>query len=187
MAEYVDLISMSLADPNLKPVEGGFQSIEPGTYVFEIEKQTVAPSSKGDNQLRVTGRVVGPEDSPMHGKTMMNFYAIKPDDEFSRGRMLQLLTAAGAAIDGEGRFSREALVGLQFVADVEKRAGTKVDKLGKETTTEFTSWLRERSLDAGTDVVAAAPAASKPATTNGNAARRPAPPAGGNGTAQRRA
>lgn len=189
MAEYVDLVSMNLNDPNLRPNDGGFQSVDPGTYEFEIEKQAMGTSGAGNNTLKITGRVVGPEGSPMMGRTMMNSYVIK-DDDFARGRMLQFLSGCGAQIDEKGQFSREALVGLRFEADVEKRAGTTIDKMGNEVTKDFTSWVRERAVGSGPAVQAAAPAAtpSKPApATNGNAPRRPqAPPANGGGQQQRR-
>jgi len=191
MAEYVDIISMNLNDPGLRPNDGGFQTIDPGTYDFEIEKTATAQSNSGNNTLRVTGRVVGPEGSPMLNRTMSNSYVIK-DDDFARGRMLNFLTASGAQIDDKGSFSREALVGLQFTADVEKRAGKTINKMGVEEEREFTSWVRERPL--GTDVAGAqaqAPTAAAPAkaaqapAATGNPPRRPAPPSG-NGTQARR-
>lgn len=189
MAEYVDLVSMNLNDPNLRPNDGGFQSVDPGTYEFEIEKQAMGTSGAGNNTLKITGRVVGPEGSPMMGRTMMNSYVIK-DDDFARGRMLQFLSGCGAQIDEKGQFSREALIGLRFEADVEKRAGTTIDKMGNEVTKDFTSWVRERAVGSVAPAVTttAAPVNNaKPAgQPNGNAPRRPqAPPANGSGQARR--
>src|SRR3990172_919592 len=128
MAEYVDIISMGLNDPNLRPNDGGFQAVEPGTYEFEIEKQSTGTSNSGNNVLKITGRVVGPEGNPMMGRTMVNSYLTENTD-FARGRMLQFLSGCGAAIDENGAFSRDALIGLRFTADVEKRAGKGVDKM----------------------------------------------------------
>ena len=177
MAEYVDIISMSLNDSNLRPNDGGFQTIDPGTYEFEIEKQITGISSAGNNLLKITGRVISPEGHAMLNRTMMNSYVIKTDDDFARGRMLNFLQAAGAQIDQNGAFSRESLIGLRFTADVEKRPGTTIDKMGKEVSREFTSWVRERPVESG---VTAAPQPSKPtsAPAQGNAPRRPAAPSG---------
>jgi len=191
MAEYVDIISMNLNDPNLRPNDGGFQSVDPGTYEFEITKQATGTSNAGNNVLKITGQVVGPEGSPMLGRTMVNSYTIQ-DTDFARGRMLQFLTGCGAQIDQNGSFSREALVGLRFTADVEKRAGTTVDKMGNEVSRDFTSWVRERPV--GTDVpvqqqsqqsAPSAQTAAKPAqgAAPSNAPRRPQAP-NGNGRPQ---
>jgi len=196
MAEYVDIISMNLNDPNLRPNDGGFQSVDPGTYEFEIEKQATGTSQAGNNVLKITGRVVGPEGNPMMGRTMMNSYTIQ-DTDFARGRMLQFLNACGAEIDQNGSFSREALVGLRFDADVEKRAGSTIDKMGNEVTRDFTSWVRERAVGSQpaavvqqpqtqqTQQTQAAPPAKAVQPSTSNAPRRPAAPAG-NGTARPR-
>jgi len=188
MADYVDIISMGLNDPNLRPNDGGFQAVDPGTYDFEITKQATGTSRAGNNTLKITGQVVGPEGSPMMGRTMMNSYTIQ-DTDFARGRMLQFLTGCGATIDANGGFSRESLIGLRFTADVEKRAGKTVDKMGNETETDFTSWVRERPIgsEPGQQAAAPAPAArtAAPATPPANAPRRPQAP-GGNGAARPR-
>jgi hypothetical protein len=191
MAEYVDLISMNLNDPNLRPNDGGFQAVEPGTYEFEIEKQATGTSNAGNNVLKITGRVVGPEGNPMMGRTMVNPYTIQ-DTDFARGRMLSFLNGCGAPIDQNGSFSRDALVGLRFEADVEKRAGTTVDKMGNEVSRDFTSWVRERPVGSGPAVVVpqqtqqqqtqqAAPPKAPANTSTGNAPRRPQAPPNGNG------
>lgn len=191
MAEYVDLISMNLNDPNLRPNDGGFQSVEPGTYEFDIEKQATGTSNSGNNTLKITARVVGPEGSAMVGRTMVNSYVLN-DTDFARGRMLAFLSGCGAQIDQNGSFSREALVGLRFEADVEKRPGTTIDKMGNEVSRDFTSWVRERPVGSG-PVQAAAPVqtqapATKPAgAAQGNAPRRPqAPASNGNGAQARK-
>lgn len=195
MADYVDVINMNLNDSGLRPNDGGFQSVEPGTYDFEITKQATGTSNAGNNVLKITGQVVGPEGNPMMGRTMMNSYTIQ-DTDFARGRMLQFITGCQAPIDQNGGFSREALVGLRFTADVEKRAGTGVDKMGNEVTRDFTSWVRERPV--GSDVsqtvqpaAAAAPPPvqqtqqQQPKAAQQNAPRRPQSPPSGNGARAR--
>jgi hypothetical protein len=179
MADYVDLVSnMNLNDPNLRPNDGGFQAVEPGTYDFEIEKSArgVAKTS-GKNALKVTARIVGPDDSGMLNRTMQGTYILEPD-QFFRERLLCFLQGCGAQIGPDG-FSVEALVGLRFTADVEKRPGKPtVNNQGVEVTPEFTSWVRERPV--GVEVVQSAPAPRQtaPAPAAGNAPRRPAAPAG---------
>lgn len=157
MPEYVDIINMSLNDQNLQPISGGFQSLPPGTYDFEISKQATGTSGKGNNILKITAKVVGPEGTPVLNRNMTCSYVID-DSDFARGRMLQLLQGCGAVIDQNGGFSRESLVGLHFTADVEKRPGNVIDKMGNESVTEFTSWVRERPQ--GTEFVP--PGASSP-------------------------
>jgi hypothetical protein len=190
MADYVDIISMNLNDPNLRPNDGGFQQVEPGTYEFEVEKSATAQSGAGNNTLRVTARVVGPEGHAMVNRTMVNSYVIN-DSDFARGRMLAFLNGCGAQIDQNGSFSRESLVGLRFTADVEKRTGKTIDKMGNEVERDFTSWVRERPVGTDAPQTASAPAtapkAAPSAPATGNAPRRPAPPAtNGNGAQPRR-
>lgn len=199
MADYVEIISMNLNDPNLRPNDGGFQSVDPGTYDFEVEKAAAGTSNAGNNTLKVTARVIGPDGSPMLNRTMMGSYVIG-DTDFARGRMLALVQATGVEINAEGSFSREALIGCKFTADVEKRPGTPtVDKMGNEVVRDFTSWVRERPLgEVGTVAVSTPPSGSmqyaaapsqpaKPAgaTVPPGTARRPATP-NVNGTAGKR-
>ena len=146
MAEYVDIISMNLNDPTLRPNDGGYQSVEPGTYDFEIEKTATATSQAGNNTLKVTARVVGPEDSAMLNRRITNTFVIS-QTEYHRSRMLGFVTGVNAPIDQNGNFSRDALVGLRFTADVEKRPGKGIDKMGNEVEREYTSWVRERAIE----------------------------------------
>lgn len=175
MAEYVNLVSMNLSDPTLQANDGGFQTIDPGTYDFEITKTANATSQAGNNTLKVTAKVIGPEDSPMFNRPITNTFVIAAT-EYHRSRMLGFIQGVGGQLDQNGAFERDALVGLRFTADVEKRTARLPDKMGNEVEKEFTSWLRERPLEE----VAPAPAARttapvrKPAPANG--AARPQPP-----------
>jgi hypothetical protein len=184
--EPVEIISARLKDPNLKPHDGSFQSVDPGTYEFEIEKWSTGTSRNNNNTLKLTARVVAPEDSPMRGRTMMNSYVIDETSDFACGRLKSLTDATGIPVTDAGGFAPATLIGARFEADVEKRAITKVDKMGTETPGEFTSWLRERPVGSGPAQTNAAPAA-KPMqqAAPSNAPRRPqAPPTSGNGRPQ---
>jgi hypothetical protein len=185
--DHVKIISsMNLKDPNLRPNDGGFQSVDPGTYDFEITKVATGTSNAGNNTLKVTGQVVGPEGNPMMGRTMVNSYLVN-DSDFARGRMLSFLTASNAVIDDNGGFDTDQLVGLSFTADVEKRAGKTIDKMGNEVERDFTSWVRERPVgaDVGQAQAAAPPPAqpppAQPTKPTSNAPRRPQSPPSGNG------
>lgn len=185
--EYVDIISMNLNDNTLKQNDGGFQTLEPGTYDFEIEKTATGQSQSGNATLKVTAKVVGPEDSASKGRTMTNTYVIN-DTDFARGRMLAFITATQIELDANGAFSREALVGAQFTADVEKQTGKTFDKMGQEVDRDFTKWLRERPVggSAPIQVTSAPPAKTAAPAATGSAPRRPAAPNGsGNGAAKR--
>jgi hypothetical protein len=194
MSEFVEICGgeMNLTDANLKPSEGGFQSIEPGTYDFEVTKAVTGTSAKGNNVLKVTGKVVGPEDSPMLKRTMTNSYVMS-SEQYARERMLNFLQASQAEFSAAG-FSLPGLIGLQFTADVETRQFEAPNNMGQMVTKDFTSWVRERIVgtDQGGNVAvpaaAAAPAQTaapaKAATVPPNAARRPAAP-NGNGAARR--
>ena len=181
MSEFVEIVGMdmNLADPNLKPNDGGFSSIEPGTYEFEVTKAMTGTSGSGNNTLKITCKVVGPEDSAQMNRNMTNSYVMN-DSQFARERMLAFLQASGAEFGPKG-FAIASLVGLRFVADVEKRPFETVAKTtGAPVTKEFTSWVRERAVES-----AAAPTPAPKATANPNAARRPAQPApNGNGRPQ---
>lgn len=176
MSEFVEIVGMdmNLADPTLKPNDGGFSSIEPGTYEFEVTKAMTGTSGSGNNTLKITAKVVGPEDSPQLNRTMTNSYVMN-DKQFSRERMLAFLQASGAEYGPKG-FAIASLVGLRFIADVEKRPFETVDKnTGAPVTKDFTSWVRERAVEAE---AAPTPPPQKQATANPNAARRPAAPNG---------
>ncbi len=187
MAEYVDIISnMNLNDPNLRPNDGAFQTIDQGTYDFEITKQVTAVSGAGNNTLKVTVKVVGPEDSKMLNRSMTGSLVLN-DSDFARSRMLNFLQATQCQIDQNGAFSRESLIGLRFTADVETRPSKVIDKMGNEVEKPFTSWVRERPIG-GADVISVGGAPTAPAktaapTTTGNAPKRPAAPPT-NGTAR---
>lgn len=174
MAEYVDIISMNLNDPNLRPNDGGYQAVEPGTYDFEIEKTATSTSQAGNNTLKVTAKVIGPEDSPMLNRKVTNTFVIA-GTEYHRSRMLGFIQGVGAPIDQSGAFSRDALPGLRFTADVEKRVARLPDKMGNEVEKEFTSWVRERLLieEAPAPKAAAAPVRKAPVA---NGAQRPQAP-----------
>lgn len=176
MAEFVDYISMNLSDPGITAHDGRSQRIDPGTYDFEITKAVFDQSRKGNRTLRVTATVIS-EDN-MKGRSMVCSYVIS-DDEFARRRMKALVEAAGAVLDAQGGFSREALVGLRFTADVVIDTFDDIDaKTGQPVTRDATKWIGERPYEG----VASAPVAQKPATqaaapaTQG-APRRPAAPA----------
>ena len=173
MAEFVDYISMNLSDPGITAHDGRSQRIEPGTYDFEIDKAVFDQSKKGNRTLRVTARVV--TENEMKGRTLIGTYVIS-DDEFARRRMKALVESSGAMLDAKGGFSREALVGLHFTADVILDTFDDIDaKTGQPVTKEFTKWIGERPYE-GTPVQqqqVAAPVAQQ------GGARRPAPPANG--------
>lgn len=159
MAQYVELVSMNLLDPNLRPSNGGYQSIEPGTYDFEITKVSTGQSASGRNTLKVTAKVIGPQGSPMVNRTINQSFVIS-DEEWARARMLGFIQGVGAQLDGNGSFAPDALAGLCFTADVTKRAGKTLDKMGQEVEREYTQWERERPIE---DSVEAAPAPARPA------------------------
>jgi hypothetical protein len=177
MAEFVDYIGMNLSDPNITAHDGRSQRIEPGTYDFEIDKAVFDQSRKGNRTLRVTARVV--TDGEMKGRTLVGSYVIS-EDEFARRRMKALIEAAGAQLDAQGGFSKDAIVGLHFTADVILDTFDDIDaKSGQPVTKEFTKWIGERAYEG--QPVAAAPRAAAPVA---GGPRRPAPPA--NGSAARR-
>jgi len=115
MAEFVDYISMRINDPNLKSHDGRSQRIDPGHYDFEIDKAVFDQSRSGNRTLRVTGRVLN--EGPMIGRSLTCSYVIN-DTDFARRRMKSLIEAVGAAVDEQGGFSRESLIGLRFGAEV---------------------------------------------------------------------
>jgi hypothetical protein len=185
MAEFVDYISMNLGDPNITAHDGRSQRIEPGTYDFEITKATFDQSKKGNRTLRVTVMVVS--DDAMKGRSMIGTYVIS-EDEFARRRMKALIEAASIQLDASGGFSREALIGGRFTADVIIDTFDDIDsKTGLPVTKDFTKWIGERVYEGGAAPAARpAAAAAAPAVSNG-APRRPAAPApNGNGAAARR-
>lgn len=185
MPEYVEIISMNLNDPSLRPNDGGYQACEPGTYEFEIEKTATDTSKSGNDTLKVTARVIGPEGSPMIGKKVVNTFVYRSKDAskmvYFRERMLGFIQGIGAPLDQNGNFSRAALDGLRFVADVEKRpinGGATVNALGQAQEGEtrmYTQWVRERPIEDAEPQVAAPAAASIP-TRRAPAANRPQPP-----------
>jgi hypothetical protein len=175
MAEFVDYISMNLGDPSITAHDGRSQRVDPGTYDFEITKAVFDQSKKGNRTLRVTAMVIS-DDSPMKGRSLMGVYVIS-DDEFARRRMKAIVEASAIDLDPQGGFSREALTGARFTADVIIDTFDDIDsKTGQPVTKDFTKWIGERVYEGSAAPVqqtakpAAAPAAA-------NAPRRPAAPA----------
>lgn len=185
MPDYVDIISMGLNDPTLRPNDGGYQACEPGTYEFEIEKTATGVSNSGNDTLKVTAKVVGPEGSPMIGKKVTNTFVYRSNDAtkmvYFRERMLGFIQGVNAPIDQSGGFAREALVGLRFVADVEKRpiGGNTINSMGQPQEGEprmFTQWVRERPIEEPEPQVTRAPAAAPLPSRRAPAGNRPQPP-----------
>jgi len=185
MAEFVDYISMNLSDPSISAHDGRSQRIDPGTYDFEVDKAVFDQSRKGNRTLRVTSKVIS--EGVMMGRTMVCSYVIS-DDEFARRRMKALIEATNAPLDAQGGFSREALVGLRFTADVVIDTFDDIDaKTGQPVTREVTKWIGERVYGAEAPIATAPPAAKPVAPAAAPAQggpRRPAPPAAGNGRPQ---
>lgn len=178
MAEFVDYISMNLSDPSITAHDGRSQRIDPGTYDFEITKAVFDQSRKGNRTLRVTANVIS-EDA-MKGRSMVCSYVIS-DDEFARRRMKALIEASNIALDPQGGFSREALVGARFTADVVIDTFDDIDaKTGQPVTRDVTKWIGERPYEGGA-APAAKPTTQAAAPATQGAPRRPAPPAQGNG------
>lgn len=180
MAEFVDYIGMNLSDPGITAHDGRSQRIDPGTYDFEVKEAKFDQSRKGNRTLRVTAAVI--DESPMKGRTMVCSYVIA-DDEFARRRMKALIQATDIALDPQGGFSREALIGTRFTADVVIDTFDDIDsKTGQPVTRDVTKWQGERLYE-GQAAPAAKAAPQQTASTQG-APRRPAPPAAqGNGRA----
>jgi hypothetical protein len=172
MSEYVEVISMNLNDPNLQPRNGTYQSLDPGTYEFAIEKTATAVSQGGNNTLKVTARVIGPEGSPMMNRTITQTFVVS-DAEWARARMLGFIQGVNCPLDNNGSFHRDALVGLQFIADVIKRPAKTIDKTGQEVEREFTEWTRERPIEVAPPARATA---STPPPRRGPSSNRPLPP-----------
>lgn len=184
-AEYVeinDLCDMGLLNTKLRPNDGaGSTPIEPGTYDFEIIKQVSGQSPAGSQTLKITAKVIGPENSPMLNKAMTQTYVIKDPTgvvpQWAAERMLNFVQAANIPLDAQGRFSKEALVGAVFTADVRKEPGKSMDKFGNEVEKDWTKWVGERACDAGYVSAPSAPAPAPtpaPAPAAAAAPRRPA-------------
>ena len=177
MAEFVDYIGMNLSDPGITAHDGRSQRVDPGTYDFEIKEAKFDQSRKGNRTLRVTVAVI--DESPMKGRSMVNSYVIS-DDEFARRRMKALIQATDIALDPQGGFSREALIGARFTADVIIDTFDDIDaKTGQPVTRDVTKWQGERLYEGG--AAPAAKAAPQQAAAPQGAPRRPAAPAQGNG------
>jgi hypothetical protein len=178
--EFVDYIPMNLNDPGLTPHDGKSQRVEPGTYIFEVEKAVFDQSKKGNKVLRVTLKIA--DEGAMQGRQMMGSYVIS-DEEFARRRMLALVRATRADVDQTGGFSAASLIGLRLRADVVAHSWEDIDaKTGLPAQREGTRYEGERpEFDDDEGQVHTQVAAATPAKTAGtppsNAPRRPNAPA----------
>lgn len=167
--DYIDFLGNKLN--NVTPNDGaqGFAAPSPGEHEFEIKDVTLGQTKKGDKMmLTVQFEVAEGEDK---GKQCRGWYVLDPENEFNLARLRALLDAAGVAIDANGGFSKNSLIGAHLLATVENEERPDgMDANGKEVVKIFTRLNRERPVQQQAKVVP--PAMRKGAGANGPAARR---------------
>lgn len=143
--DFVDYIDMNLNDENITPWDGQGGSNKPipdGEYEFEIKMVEKQTSKKGNPTLVVDLEVV--TDGEAKGLTCRQWYSLKQDVDASRRRMKSLILASGIALDGQGGFSAQQLVGAHFIAtvrheeyeDMNAQTGQPVTKTGTRVISE---------------------------------------------------
>jgi hypothetical protein len=167
MTEYNDLIDMGLND--VEGWDGKTTKVDPGEYIFEVEKVSVDQSKKGNPTLACNFRVIS--EGPMKGRPMRQSYALMTDNEFSRRRMKALVQALGVQLGENGEFSAQSLIGCQMQAEVIMNEYMAVDpRSGQQVPRQSAKIVGEKPVEG-----AAAPTASAPAAAPAGAAPKNAP------------
>lgn len=170
-------IDMNLADPNLQAWDGVPSRLDQGDYQFEVVEATKGQTQAGNPALKATFKVVSEGDNL--GRTMKQTYTLIDEGDAasaSRGRLKQLVQAAGIPLDERGGFSVEALIGCQVIGTVihEEVAGRRLPNGQESEPKIFAKITQERPVpqarpQAAPPRTAKAPAAGKP--VNGPATR----------------
>jgi hypothetical protein len=169
MTEYNDLIDMNLND--VEAWDGKTSQVEPGEYIFEVEKVSVDQSKKGNPTLAVNFRIIS--DGAMKGRPMRQSYALMADNEFSRKRMKALVLALGVQLGEKGEFSAQSLIGCQMQGEVIMNEYPAVDpRTGQQIVKQSSKIVGEKAVEGAPAPQAAPPPASAP--RNAPIARRAA-------------
>lgn len=176
MSEEVGLDYIDLGLNDVDAADGGFTTLPPGDYVFEVEKIIGGQSKSGNPKMTAQLKVIEAlDDSEEHqkcvGEPAFHTFALVTDKEFPRRRLKAFVQACGVEIDAKGGFNAPDLVEAQFAASVKHEDYEVTNPITGEVDTRLSMRIfRERHLD---DLDAERETASK---SNGKAAE-PEPPA----------
>jgi hypothetical protein len=166
--DYIDFMP-KLATAATNDGAQGFVAPSPGEHEFEIKEVTLGHTKKGDKMM-LTVQFECAEGDPDKGKQCRGWYVLDPDNDFNVERLKNLLDAAGVAIDANGGFSKNSLIGAHLLATIENEERPDgMNSEGKEVVKIFTRLNRERPVATQQKVV---PPQMRGKGTNGPAARR---------------
>lgn len=173
--DYIDIMpAVATAQPN----DGAsFTPLPVGDYEFEIKSVEKGQTKGNESKAPCPQLVIEYEvatDGPQQGKTTRAWYVLDNNSAYHVGRLASLLGAAGVALDNNGGFSLQTLIGARLLATVEHEIKDVTNNDGTAGTKTYTRINRERAVP---KAVAAAPAPSvrKPAAA-ATAANGPARP-----------
>ena len=146
-ADFVDYVDLNLNDEAVQPWDGtqnpAFEPPDPGDYTLGVIDANVTQSKKGNPTLLINFRVVS--EGPMKDKECRQWYSLN-QTAGSRGRLKQLILAAGVIIDERGGFSAQALVGAQIQATIAHEDYNVVTKDGAQVTRTGARVIKEREV-----------------------------------------
>jgi hypothetical protein len=167
--DYIDFLGQKLVTATPNDGASGYAAPASGEYEFEIKEVILGQTKKGDKMMLTVQFEVASEGTEK-GKQCRGWYVLDPENDFHIERLKSLLDAAGVAIDANGGFSKNSLVGAHLLATIENQERSDgMNSEGKETVKVFTRLNRERPLAVASKVV---PPQMRKGAQNGPAARR---------------
>jgi hypothetical protein len=149
--------------------------LTPGDYLFLINEVEQKQTQGGKPQIQLTMEVVTGADTETHnGQKFMDWRSLS-GKKGALGRLKSLLDACGVALDANGGFDDQDLVGRQFWAEAYQDVAKKTEATGEVTEREVTRIRDERPAEGAAEAVAAPAAAPAPAAPTPAPAPAPAP------------
>ena len=188
MAEQQGVVGLEYIDMGLHevdPWDGTSSLLDPGEYVFRIDKIEGGQSNAGNPKMTVSLFVAEALDeaNDKHvGVTVFQSYVLDRSKDFARKRLKALTEAVGVAVDDRGGFDPNALIEGEFLAEVRRETYTVTDPVTQEKEERPSQRIfRERPVEAGNGATETAPEPPPPKedkpkeTGRGRRGRRGAP------------
>jgi len=109
-APYINWMDLNNAE--IEPHDGERKIIDPGEYDFEITGVEQSQSRAGNPTMVTTNKVIS--DGDTKGREMRNYYSLKGDNVFSKGRFKAIVQATGVQINSDGGVQVQSFIGTRF-------------------------------------------------------------------------
>lgn len=153
MSEEAGLDYIDLGLNDVEAADGGFTTLPPGDYIFEVEKITGGQSKSGNPKMTAQLKVIealddAEENQKCVGETAFHTFALVTDKEFPKRRIKAFVQACGVEIDAKGGFNAPDLHEAQFAASVKHEDYEVTNPITGEVAKRVSAKIfRERHLD----------------------------------------